>query len=88
MTTSIVSGSTSKVSTRVAASHSTTSPPATSAPFGKAPDGRYASPVRAEPAAPAEKARYGESVVRELLGASFIEEHDVAPRVVPQPRDD
>jgi DNA polymerase-3 subunit gamma/tau len=32
--------------------------------------------------------RYGESVVRELLGASFIEEQQVAPRVVPVPKDD
>ncbi|TBN55432.1 DNA polymerase III subunit gamma and tau [Glaciihabitans arcticus] len=31
-----------------------------------------------------DKARYGESVVREILGASFIEEQTVAPRVVPQ----
>lgn len=38
--------------------------------------------------APTEPARYGESVVRELLGASFIEEQPIAPRVVPQPRDD
>jgi DNA polymerase-3 subunit gamma/tau len=30
-----------------------------------------------------EKARYGESVVREMLGASFIEEQRVAPRVIP-----
>ncbi len=29
--------------------------------------------------------RYGESVVRELLGASFIEEQAVAPRVIPRP---
>ncbi len=35
-----------------------------------------------------EKARYGESVVRELLGASFIEEQESAPRVVPVPKDD
>ena len=28
--------------------------------------------------------RYGESVVREMLGASFIEEQTVAPRVVPR----
>jgi DNA polymerase-3 subunit gamma/tau len=40
-----------------------------------------------EPTAPA-PARYGESVVRELLGASFIEEQPIAPRVTPQPRDD
>lgn len=39
----------------------------------------------AAPARPAEPARYGESVVRELLGASFIEEQPVAPRVVPRP---
>ncbi len=36
------------------------------------------------PAAP--DTRYGESVVRELLGASFIEEQQVAPRVVPVPK--
>jgi len=35
-----------------------------------------------------EKARYGESVVRELLNANFLEEQDVAPRVVPLPKDD
>ena len=33
------------------------------------------------------KQRYGESVVREILGASFIEEQPVTPRVAPQPRD-
>jgi DNA polymerase-3 subunit gamma/tau len=32
----------------------------------------------------ADDARYGESVVREILGASFIEEQPVAPRVVPK----
>jgi DNA polymerase-3 subunit gamma/tau len=47
-----------------------------------------APPAKAAPAKPDEKARYGESVVRELLGASFIEEQDVAPRVVPVPKDD
>jgi len=36
----------------------------------------------------ADNSRYGESVVRELLGASFIEEQPVAPRVVPVPRDE
>ncbi|TAL45124.1 MAG: hypothetical protein EPN91_03090 [Salinibacterium sp.] len=30
-----------------------------------------------------DNSRYGEAVVRELLGASFVEEHDIAPRVVP-----
>ncbi|MFZ2964641.1 MAG: hypothetical protein WA006_08165, partial [Rhodoglobus sp.] len=49
------------------------------------------APVRAVAAsAPtaAEPTRYGESVVRELLGASFIEEQPIAPRVTPQPKDD
>ena len=36
------------------------------------------------PAQAQDAARYGESVVRELLGASFIEEQPVAPRVVPR----
>jgi DNA polymerase-3 subunit gamma/tau len=31
-----------------------------------------------------DKQRYGESVVREILGASFIEEQSVAPRVTPR----
>ncbi|HEY2645233.1 MAG TPA: DNA polymerase III subunit gamma and tau [Galbitalea sp.] len=45
--------------------------------------------VRTAPAAKpvtAESQRYGESVVREILGASFIEEQTIAPRVTP--RDD
>jgi DNA polymerase-3 subunit gamma/tau len=37
---------------------------------------------------PGEKQRYGESVVREILSASFIEEEPVAPRVIPMPRND
>jgi DNA polymerase III subunit gamma/tau len=32
--------------------------------------------------------RYGESVVREMLGASFIEEQPLKPRVVPTSQDD
>ena len=32
----------------------------------------------------AESARYGESVVREILGASFIEEQPHIPRVIPR----
>jgi DNA polymerase-3 subunit gamma/tau len=35
-----------------------------------------------------ESQRYGESVVRELLGASFIEEQPVTPRVAPVQRAD
>ena len=41
----------------------------------------------APPPAPTDS-RYGESVVRELLGASFIEEEPLKPRVVPTPRED
>jgi DNA polymerase-3 subunit gamma/tau len=44
-----------------------------------------AAPKRAAPVATAVgKQRYGESVVREILGASFIEEQTVAPRVAPR----
>jgi DNA polymerase III subunit gamma/tau len=47
---------------------------------------------RVRPPTPAanstDSARYGESVVRQLLGATFIEEQAVAPRVVPMPKDD
>jgi DNA polymerase-3 subunit gamma/tau len=39
-------------------------------------------PVSTEPPT-GEAARYGESVVREILGASFIEEQPVVPRVMP-----
>lgn len=50
-----------------------------------------AKPVREEPAAAPSTAparsgnqRYGEAVVREILGASFIEEQIVTPRVTPR----
>jgi DNA polymerase-3 subunit gamma/tau len=42
----------------------------------------------ATPAPSGDSARYGESVVRELLNANFLEEQDVAPRVIPVPQDD
>jgi DNA polymerase-3 subunit gamma/tau len=42
----------------------------------------------AAPPVPGEVQRYGESVVREVLGATFIEEEPVAPRVIPMPRND
>ena len=42
------------------------------------------APRRGQPKA---SARYGEAVVRELLGASFIEEQNLAPRDVPVPLD-
>ncbi|QNE45828.1 DNA polymerase III subunit gamma and tau [Glaciihabitans sp. INWT7] len=57
------------------------------------PEPVIAPPEPAEPAAPKRpapvamadgKQRYGESVVREILGASFIEEQTVAPRVAPR----
>jgi DNA polymerase-3 subunit gamma/tau len=51
------------------------------APIAAAP----AAPKRPAPVAMADgKQRYGESVVREILGASFIEEQTVAPRVAPR----
>jgi DNA polymerase-3 subunit gamma/tau len=40
--------------------------------------------VRHPSTAPQAGQRYGESVVREILGASFIEEQTIAPRVVPK----
>jgi len=40
--------------------------------------------VKEEPAPTTESVRYGEAVVREILGATFIEEQVVAPRVVPK----
>ncbi|MFP7834139.1 DNA polymerase III subunit gamma and tau [Marisediminicola sp. LYQ134] len=53
-----------------------------------APPAREEPAPRAAPRAPArpelDKRRYGESVVREILGASFIEELSVAPRVTPR----
>ncbi len=69
-------------------------PPSKAAPAAKAsraePATKAAAPVaeKAAAAAAADKARYGESVVRELLGASFVEEQAVAPRVTPVRKDD
>ncbi|HEY5231095.1 MAG TPA: DNA polymerase III subunit gamma and tau [Galbitalea sp.] len=40
--------------------------------------------AKAAPSSAPEPQRYGESVVREILGASFIEEQSVAPRVTPR----
>lgn len=45
-----------------------------------------AKPARSIRAAAAPTSgRYGEAVVRELLGANFIEETEIAPKVTPQP---
>ena len=59
---------------------STAASTATPAPTGRA--------AMSEAAAQIDRSRYGESVVRELLNATFIEEQQVAPRIVPQPRDE
>jgi DNA polymerase III subunit gamma/tau len=40
--------------------------------------------AKSAPSGTAQPQRYGESVVREILGASFIEEQTVAPRVTPR----
>jgi DNA polymerase III subunit gamma/tau len=49
------------------------------------PTKKHVPKPKVEPVASTEPARYGESVVRELLGASFIEEQAIAPKVVPRP---
>ena len=59
--------------------------PAPEPPKAKAP---VAPPAATQTTAPPVNARYGEAVVRQLLGATFIEEQVVVPRVVPMPRDD
>ena len=46
------------------------------------------APPTQSKAPPPANARYGEAVVRQLLGATFIEEQAVAPRVVPMPKDE
>ncbi len=56
-------------------------------PVAKSPKPIEEEPVKERPAPIATvdgKQRYGESVVREILGASFIEELTVTPRVAPR----
>ena len=53
------------------------------APVASKPAQRASTAKAATTSAP-EPQRYGESVVREILGASFIEEQSVAPRVTPR----
>ncbi|MGV8911488.1 MAG: DNA polymerase III subunit gamma and tau [Rhodoglobus sp.] len=53
-----------------------------------APPESLAKVAMSATAAQMDRSRYGESVVRELLNATFIEEEQVAPRVTPQPRDE
>lgn len=53
-----------------------------------APPESMAKAAMSATAAQMDRSRYGESVVRELLNATFIEEEQVAPRVTPQPRDE
>ena len=43
-----------------------------------------AKPTIQKPSEPGDKQRYGEAVVREILGASFIEEQAITPRVTPR----
>ena len=66
-------------------------PPPAATPTAAAPAAPTArtAPASGRPGtSPADSSRYGESVVRELLGANFIEEQTIAPRVVPVPRDE
>jgi DNA polymerase-3 subunit gamma/tau len=61
--------------------------PQDDAPTQKAASQKHVPKPKAEPVASTEPARYGESVVRELLGANFIEEQAIAPKVVPRPNE-
>jgi DNA polymerase-3 subunit gamma/tau len=56
----------------------------TSARSARAEAAAAARAKAAEPDTSSAKQRYGESVVREILGASFIEEQTIAPRVTPR----
>jgi len=63
--------------------------PASASPASAAPAqpaAAPAAPLRAAPSAPSagENQRYGEAVVREILGASFIEEQPYVQRVIPR----
>jgi DNA polymerase-3 subunit gamma/tau len=64
------------------------SAPASTPVAASAPPAEAARPSLSAAAAQIDRSRYGESVVRELLNATFIEEQQVAPRVTPQPRDE
>ncbi|MGV8858865.1 DNA polymerase III subunit gamma and tau [Rhodoglobus sp.] len=64
------------------------STPASTPDAASAPPAEEPRPSMSAAAAKIDKSRYGESVVRELLNATFIEEQQVAPRVTPQPRDE
>jgi len=57
--------------------------PTNSTPTAPAPPTAPAAPEPQTTPPTGEAARYGESVVREILGASFIEEQPVAPKVIP-----
>ncbi|WP_213816927.1 DNA polymerase III subunit gamma and tau [Glaciihabitans sp. dw_435] len=62
-------------------------PPRPNAQVARPAEPREPEPVRRQlppPTAPGEKARYGESVVREILSATFIEEQPHIPRVIPR----
>ncbi len=54
------------------------------APAVQKPAASVTVPTPPSGSSPLDKQRYGEAVVREILGASFIEEQSIAPRVVPR----
>jgi DNA polymerase-3 subunit gamma/tau len=73
----------------IARATSARKPPAESVPAVPVTPASPSSGAKSQTAStPPSQARYGEAVVRELLGANFIEEHEVAPRVVPLPQED
>jgi len=77
--------------TKAARAKSSAAAPENTANAASANPAKAASEMTSPPDASVKPAvkdtRYGESVIREVLGASFIEEHPIAPRVVPQPKE-
>jgi DNA polymerase-3 subunit gamma/tau len=76
--------STAKQAGKAPAQSNTPAPANTPAAANSAASSTAPASTSAQTAAAQDAARYGESVVRELLGASFIEEQPVTPRVVPR----
>jgi DNA polymerase-3 subunit gamma/tau len=79
---SLAAESTTAAPPRVASAKA--APPRTAAVPAQPPTTATAKAPAQAPAKAAEPQRYGESVVREILGASFIEEQTVVPRVIPR----
>jgi DNA polymerase-3 subunit gamma/tau len=78
----------SKAAAAKAAASSPTAPVGGASPSADATPSVEAAPSESRPVSKAHAGRYGESVVRELLQANFIEEQPIASRVVPVPRDE